>query len=805
MSSTVTESAKSAADVALQETLDLLEWPRLCEYVATFASTSQGFSECKSLSLPMDLATSRQRLDETIEIGELDAFIDGGLNFQGIYDLADIVTRCVKGGVLTGEELLKVADTLLAARRLRRQIDNSQVRPVISALIVDLVTLPELEKILRFGLEEGGRVADQASQKLRELRLKWQAMRSERRTILQDLVRRHISIIQDTAIGDRNGRPVLALKVGTIDQIQGVVHSTSASGNTVFLEPHLIIGLGNRIAAIESDICKEEHRLLADWSADVAVHSSSIEHLGQVMLKLDLALARARFSDWLGGVPPVFVEDCDAPFSLKGLRHPLLVCQEIQNQGSVVVPVTIEVPSNLKVVAITGPNTGGKTVTLKSVGLAVLMARVGIFLPCIDTPSFPWCSHVLADIGDEQSLEQNLSTFSSHIMRIKRILTVVDKDPGPVLVLLDEVGAGTDPAEGTALAIALLRTLADKARLTIATTHFGELKALKYSDKRFENASVGFDTETLKPTYYLHWGIPGRSNALEIARRLGLAAEILDSAQKSIGLNDLPTVDHVIRALEQQRQRQQTAAEDAALLLARTELLHDELLRQWEEQCRYSKEMKDQVRREVERLTLQGKKEVSSLIRSLREKGADGETARRVGKRLRQIEIEHRPGPIHRNYGAWSPKVGDYVRLIALAKAGEVLAISGDGLQLTVLCGVFRSTVGLSDIESLDGRKPSKPETVVKVQSRNSYSRNSVVRSSHNTVDVRGLRVHEAEVVVEECLRKEVGPLWVIHGIGTGKLKRGLRNWLETVPYVEKVTDADQSDGGAGCTVVWLE
>ncbi len=805
MSSSGIADEKSVAEIAFQETLELLEWPRLCEYLATFASTPQGCRNCKSLVLPKDVSATRQCLAETLELGDLDLELEGGMNFQGVHDLGDILMRCCKGGVVSGEDLLKVADTLSSARRLRRQIDDQRSRPVTTALLVDLATLPELEQLLKFGLEEGGRVSDRASEKLGGLRGKLQGMRAERRGVLQEILRRKGSILQDIAIGDRNGRPVLSLKAGAVDQLPGIVHGSSASGNTVFLEPYVVIPLGNRIAAIESEIKSEEYRLLGEWSVLVGGYFEPLEHLSQVMLRLDLALARARFGAWLGGVPPVLHEEFDAPFILKELRHPLLVCQYLREQGNAVVPVTVEVGPDLRVVAITGPNTGGKTVTLKSIGLASLMARAGCLVPCVGRPSLPWCSQILADIGDEQSLQQNLSTFSSHIIRIGRILQAIKEKPGPCLVLLDEVGAGTDPSEGTALAIALLSTLADRARLTVATTHFGGLKSLKYSDSRFENASVAFDSVTVTPTYDLQWGIPGRSNALEIASRLGLDSRIIENAQELLGPKGLDDVNNVIRGLEEQRQRQQVAAEEAAALLARTELLHEELLSQWDKHQQDSEELKEYGRKQVESVIREGQKEVRGLISRLREANADGETARRVGQRLRRLEVDYRPQRRRSSQKAWSPQVGDRVRLLALGKSGEVLAISEDGLHLTVLCGVFRSTVGLEDVESLDGLKASSPQSVIKVQSRMSFSNSSAVRTASNTLDVRGLRVYEAEAVVEEYLRNGVGPCWVIHGIGTGKLKRGLRQWLESVPYVEKVTDADQGDGGAGCSVVWLK
>ncbi len=790
---------------AFQESLELLEWPRLCEHLATFASTLKGQSNCINLDLPTSLEISRLRLAETIEIGNLDREIEGGLSLQGIHDLEVILARCSKGGVVSGDELLKVAETLAAARRLRRQIDDASVRPIITSLFADISTHPELEKLLKTGLEEGGRIADRASSKLSELRCQYQRLLEERRTLLQEIIRRYGVLLQDTVVADRHSRPVLAVKAGAIGDINGIVHDSSSSGNTLFVEPQLVIPLGNRIAEIQAHILEEEHLLLRKWSQVVGDNYLSLQHLCEIILKLDLALARARYGEWLGGVAPKFVEGDNAPFRFDDLRHPLLIWQQCREEGVVVVPITIEVPKTLKVVAITGPNTGGKTVTLKSVGLAVLMARAGLLVPCVGEPLLPWCTQVLADIGDEQSLEQSLSTFSGHLIRITRILKAINEGPGPVLVLLDEIGAGTDPSEGTALAIALLKTFADRARLTIATTHFGELKALKYSDSRFENASVAFDVDTLTPTYLLQWGIPGRSNALAIARRLGLDSSLIEHAQELIESNVGEDVNQVIVGLEEQRKRQQLAAESAATLLARTEILHEELLMRWKRHSEESAQLHESRRNELEISIREGQEEVRNLIRRLRANDANGETARRVGQRLRRLEKENSPVPQQITNNGWTPQVGDQIRLVALGKAGQVQSISQDGLHITVVCGSFRSTVSLNGVESLAGEKPITSQVGIKIMAHKTKSPSSDVRTDRNTVDVRGLRVHEAEVVVDEYLRKGVSPLWVIHGIGTGKLKKGLKNWLQSVPYVNRVNEAERIDGGSGCSVVWLD
>ena len=800
-----------------QEALELLEWPRLAEQLASFASTTPGRCACLELALPACLAASRSLLAETTELLGLDGLLEGGLSFQGVADIAALVTLCAKGGTAPGEELLSLATTLAAARRLRRQIDDPQLRPVCTALVAELRTLPELEQRLHFCLEEGGRVADRASPPLEGLRRQLLGARSDRRDRLQELMRRCGAMLQDTVISERNGRPVLAVKAGAAAQLPGLVHDSSASGQTVFIEPQAVIALGNRIRDLEGRERELERAVLTALSAQVGEEAEALAALQQVLVRLDAGVARARYGQWLGAVRPELADDPSAPFELRELRHPLLLWQQRRQGGHAVVPVSLLVAAELRVVAITGPNTGGKTVTLKSVGLAALMARAGLFLPCSGTPRLPWCSQVLADIGDEQSLQQNLSTFSGHIRRIARILEALPGSGaagGASLVLLDEVGAGTDPLEGSALATALLKHLADRARLTIATTHFGELKALKYADPRFENASVAFDVDTLSPTYRLQWGIPGRSNALAIARRLGLGEPVLELAAAQLEPLGEGEVNQVIAGLENQRQRQQEAAEEAAALLARTELLHEELLLRWQQQTQQSAELQEQRRQQLERSIRQGQNEVKRIIRRLRQgrDGAEvssaalGETARQAGQRLKSLEQQHRPTPERREHRGWMPAVGDRVRLLSLGKAGEVLAIADDGRELTVRCGVMRLTLELAGIEGLHGEKPSPPEVRVQVKGQRGLGgRGPDVRSERNTVDVRGLRVHEAEAALEERLRAANGPVWAIHGIGTGKLKRGLRAWLATVPYVERVSDAEQGDGGAGCSVIYVK
>ncbi len=498
------------------ETLDLLEWHRLCQHLSTFAATKLGAIASLRLNIPTSQAASQQLLAQTKEVYQLETRTTTGLSFEGIQDIGDSLERAELSGILAGDELLAIATTLAGTRNLRRVIDNQEDLPTLADLVADLRTYPELEQEIHRCIDERGQVTDRASLKLGEIRTDLRKVRSQITKKLQNILQAKSGAVQEQIITQRGDRYVIPVKAPQKDAIPGIVHDTSTSGATLYVEPNSIVPLGNQLRQTIRREQTEEEVIRRTLTQKVAEVKPDLERLLAIVTTLDLATARARYSFWLGANPPRFINREDNEIiTLRQLRHPLLVWQQQHEQGQAVVPVDLLISPHLRVVTITGPNTGGKTVSLKTLALAALMAKVGLFVPAREPVEIPWFDQVLADIGDEQSLQQSLSTFSGHIRRISRILNALDHEeqpenttPSPTctdaihrvssnsLVLLDEVGAGTDPVEGSALAIALLQYLANHAQLTIATTHFGELKALKYEDERFENASVEFDEST---------------------------------------------------------------------------------------------------------------------------------------------------------------------------------------------------------------------------------------------------------------------------------------------------------------------
>jgi DNA mismatch repair protein MutS2 len=798
--------------VIQSETLDLLEWQRLCQHLSTFAATKLGAVAARYLTIPKSKEESLNLLAQTKEIYHLEQQIDNGWTFTGIEDIGDSLERAKIGSMLSGEELLNLATTLSGVRRLRRVIDVKEDLPTLAALIEDLRTYPELEQEIHHCIDDRAEVTDRASPGLAEIRSSIKTIRDRIYQILQGILQRQSGAIQEAVITQRGDRFVIPVKAPQKDAIPGIVHDISSTGSTLYIEPKSIIELGNKLRQNLRQEQREIEAILNALTAKVSAVYEDLEKLLAIATSLDLATAKARYSNWLEANPPRFTESQES-ITLRQLRHPLLVWQQKHEQGISVIPIDILIKPQIRVVAITGPNTGGKTVTLKTLGLAALMAKTGIFVPAKEPVEIPWFQGVLADIGDEQSLQQSLSTFSGHVKRIGRIIEELGEcsDLQNYLILFDEVGAGTDPAEGSALAIALLKYLASRALLTIASTHYGELKALKYQDERFENASVEFDDRSLKPTYRLLWGIPGRSNALSIALRLGLKPEIVEIAKNNLGGNS-EDINHTIAALEAQRREQEEKAQEAKKLLQKTEQFYTEVSEKAAYLQSREKELKLSQEQAVREAIATAKTEIAKVIRELQQGKPTAQDAQKATEALNEIASRHisKPEDKKTQLRGYQPQVGERIRLTNLGQTAEVLTAADDNGDLTVRFGLMKMKISLADIESLDGKKgeiPVKQPKNIPLNPPIGPKIPVIVRTSQNTIDLRGSRVSNAEPDLERAISRatEAGILWIVHGKGTGRLREGIHEFLKLHPQVERFELAPREEGGAGVTIVYLQ
>ena len=740
------------------ETLTLLEWARIGQHLATFTATKLGLTAARQLLIPAKIEQSQELLNQTKEIDVLEQQLGASLSFEGICDIHQPLQRANVQGVLNGRELYDVATTLAGMRRIRRSIDSSEDIPTLQELVINIRTYPELEQEIYHCIDDHGDVTDRASEKLRLIRLELKTTRDRIQKLLQNILQRHSNAIHQPVITQRGDRFVIQVKVTHKETIPGVVHDVSASGSTLYIEPHAIVSLGNQLRQFQRQEQREVEIICRELSAKVAEVGADLEMLLVVATAIDLATARYRYSNWLGANPPRLITDRQQ-ITLRQLRHPLLVWQQQHEHGGNVVPTDLVIQPHTQVVTITGPNTGGKTVTLKTLAIAALMAKVGLYIAAKEPVEIPWFDQVLADIGDEQSLQQSLSTFSSHIRRIGHILAEISPNS---LVLLDEVGAGTDPAEGSALARALLQHLADRAYLTIATTHYGELKALKYEDDRFENASVEFDDVSLSPTYRLLWGIPGRSNALSIARRLGLNEEVIIAAESQVGLAG-SEVNEIIAGLEAQRRLQEEKAQAAAELLQQAEAFYLEVSQKAAELQAREQQLKIAQDQSIQAEIDAAKAEIAKTIRQLQKGTPTGKDAQQATAELNRIIQERATSPSPPPVG-YQPKVGERIRVPRLGQTAEVLTAADDRGNLQVRLGLMSVSVALTDVESLTGEKPKTPPKPTKTFQPPAAPKKEtiLIRTSNNTVDVRGQRVDAAVIAVDRAMNAAYasGILW---------------------------------------------
>ena len=702
---------------------------------------------------------------------------------------------------LMEEELIDIAKTMKSSRLLKRFIlENSNEDFLLKDLAQDLITDKELEEKIFDTFDENLRIKQNATPELKglysSLRDTEQNIRDQISSLLNN--QNFSKYLQDNIYTQRDDRIVFQVMASNKTKVPGIVHDVSASAKTFYIEPAQLVPLNNKVREVKSKIHAECIRILVGLTDLVKNHISGLENCEKIMSEIDFHFAKARYAVKLQAVEPELTEEKYIYF--ENMKHPLLM--QVTEE---VVANNFEIGKDYKSVIITGSNTGGKTVTLKTIGLFILMAKAGMFLPCTHAKLYPF-KNVFADIGDSQSILQSLSTFSSHMTNIIEILNQSNDES---FVLLDEICAGTDPVEGAVLAQGILEKLAQKQVTSVITTHYGELKALEYSNSFFKNASVEFNTETLKPTYKLLIGIPGLSNAISIAANLGLDKEIVDKVKTTLITQKDPTVA-VVEKLQETHQELSKNLEQAQEL-KETSL---EIKKEYEENLHKVKQDKKKtlknIKNKFDSEMMEARAEIKEILDELRREKSE-KIARRAYSRLAKLEegfrteIEKVSDKQKYLEIDWDKVViGDTLMIKNLNQKVTVLTLPDKNKRLFVDMGAMKMKVKKDELAVLDEnyKEPAKikiPGTSFKKFELKRYEMSQ-------TLDLRGFRVEEALDEVENYLDKaslyNLTPVYIIHGHGTGALKQAVRDFLKTSPYVAKFRPGEDSEGGDGVCVV---
>jgi DNA mismatch repair protein MutS2 len=775
--------------------LHLLDFDKIRRQLAEHAAFGGGRQLALALEPAADTQEVRARLARTRQARD---YQDrrGGPELGGAHDVRSEVEAAGRDRTLLPQELLDIRDTIAAARRFRRAIDREAARwPELAGLAERLEPCPALFDAIGQALDDSGAVLDSASPALKRIRRELRVAHDRIMRQLQAIVGRveGREFLQEALITQRSGRYVIPVKSEFRGRLPGVVHDTSDSGATVFVEPLAVVDAGNRYRELEVEEQKEVERVLRELTSDVAAEADALHETLAALAELDLAFACASYAYALRAVEPKIVTAPRPLLEFPRARHPLL-------DPETVVPINVRAGEDFRLLVITGPNTGGKTVTLKTVGLLVLMAQAGLQLPVADGARMTVFDGVFADIGDEQSIEQSLSTFSGHLTNIIAILT----SAGPQsLVLLDELGAGTDPVEGAALAGALLEHLRRRGITTLASTHTSELKVYAHATPDVANASVEFDLETLRPTFELTIGLPGRSNALAIAERLGLPAEIVAEARSGLAITDVAMEDLLaeIRDARQAAVADRAAAADARRQADAWAARLEEALHALEVE---RAEILNAARRDATAELAGAREAIAALLRQAEATAADAGAAAQIRQDLAALEaiLAEEPEPRAAvTFDRSELHPGSSVHVRRFNGRGEVVRLL-DG-EVEVQLGRLRLTVPWSEVEPAGG-----PEEVAPASTAPRLTQSAAAAHVGIELDLRGARVEEALEQLDGYLDDAflAGLPWVriIHGHGTGALRTAVREMLRQHPQVARSRSGEQGEGGNGVTIAYL-
>ncbi|MER2028253.1 MAG: endonuclease MutS2 [Solibacillus sp.] len=785
-----------------QRALKTLEFHKVREQVAAFCTNSIGKQAIDELVPETDYDTVVELLEEMDE-GLAILRVKGNVPLGGIFDVRPHARRSQIGGMLSPMELMEIASTIRASRILRNFIEDIESENTIEIPHFierkeQMPVLTALQHEINDCIDDNGTVLDSASPALRSIRQSLRSEESKVRQKLESLTRgsNAAKMLSDAIITIRNDRFVIPVKQEYRSHYGGIVHDQSASGQTLFIEPDAVIQANNEVQRLKVKEKAEIERILSELTLKVQEVGHEIFVLVQLLGELDVILAKGKYGQANKCTMPKMNKE--GYTRLVRARHPLLPIDEA-------VANTIEFGRDVTAIVITGPNTGGKTVTLKTVGLCTIMAQCGLPVPALDGSELAVFEQIFADIGDEQSIEQSLSTFSSHMVNIVDILSKFNEKS---LILFDELGAGTDPQEGAALAIAILDETVDRGARVMATSHYPELKAYGYNRPSVVNASVEFDIETLSPTYRLLIGVPGRSNAFEISKRLGLNSNVIDHAKSFTG-TDRHEVESMIASLEESRLRSEREADEAHLLLEDAQKIRAELevrLRIYDEKKEnLEKKAKDKARKIVD----DAKKEAETIIAELRKMK---ENAALSVKEHELIDAKKRldnAAPIDNNkvlqkaVAARERKqnlqVGDEVKVLSYGQKGTLLQKAGN--EWVVQIGILKMKLPETDLEYVKPEKEQATRPMMNVKNRN-----SIVKLE---LDLRGERYEEAlirtEKYLDDALLANYPRVSIIHGKGTGALRQGIQNFLKNHKRVKSYRYGEAGEGGFGVTVVELK
>jgi DNA mismatch repair protein MutS2 len=790
-----------------EKTFSVLEYPRILECLSTYASFSVSAALVRSLRPTNDLDLALERLARTTEARRL--LIEHPQTSIGdAHDISSQLNLAERGGVLSAEELMDIKGTLSSARDLARIFERvSGTFPRLSAIAAALPPPSGLIEAISRVFSDNGEVLDSASEKLaslrRELKIAYDRLISKLERMINDP--HTAALLQEPIFTTRNGRYVLPLRAENKSKLKGLTQDQSSSGSTLFIEPLAIVELNNHWHELQLSEQEEVRRILAELSAQVGAHTPQLQAMLRSLSALDLAFACAKYAEDLHASEPLLMpypsdEKAGCVLHLINARHPLL-------DPASVVPIEAALEKGTHALVITGPNTGGKTVTLKTVGLLALMAQSGLHIPAQSGSQLSLFRDVFADIGDEQSIEQSLSTFSSHITNIVRILKHLNRG---TLVLLDELGAGTDPQEGSALARAILSYLLAHKTPCLIATHYPELKAFAHSTSGAMNASMEFDLKSLKPTYHLIMGLPGRSNALAIAQRLGLSEEIIQDARQLIDPADL----HAEDLLDEIHRQRDAARHDRSLAeadLVEAEDLRTELEERLEkieqerqlilEKARQEAEKElELIRQELEetRLKMRGMRNATESIKSIKEKieQLHEKTSKPVERLQPAGFVTQEPRPL---------RLGDRVHLFSLKVDGEVTGLSGD--EVEVLVGKMRIKVSPGELQR-SRFIPELPAKNIQESPATKLPNAGLIPSPGVEVHLRGMRaeaaVEKLERYLDDAYAAGLPYVRVVHGKGTGTLRQVVRQMLGSSPLVKNWEIALDNEGGEGVTIAHL-